>query len=159
MTILKAFARPARNYVVSTANVKDFDPIQMPSQCISHPRASPRPSGGYRIFRTNKMRTSPPIGVSGPRPRSTALDQGFVLDDDANAFFTTAESFVQPQASEFDGFTSVAISEKSAGSRTILGCRSTDSRHFRLSANWPCAAVAQVLWGAEDQRPRSSAAA
>jgi hypothetical protein len=27
-------------------------------------------------------------------------DQGFVLDDDANAFFTTAESFHQLQASE-----------------------------------------------------------
>jgi hypothetical protein len=26
--------------------------------------------------------------------------QGFALDDDANAFFTTAESFDQPQASE-----------------------------------------------------------
>jgi hypothetical protein len=29
-----------------------------------------------------------------------AADQGFVLDDDANAFFTAAESFDQPQASE-----------------------------------------------------------
>ena len=26
--------------------------------------------------------------------------QGFALDDDANAFFTTAESFDQPQTSE-----------------------------------------------------------
>jgi hypothetical protein len=29
-----------------------------------------------------------------------ALDQGFVLDDDANAFFTTAENFAQLQVSE-----------------------------------------------------------
>lgn len=29
-----------------------------------------------------------------------ALDQGFVPDDDANVFLTTAESFDQPQASE-----------------------------------------------------------
>jgi hypothetical protein len=29
-----------QNCTDSTANVKDFDPIQTPSQCISHPRAS-----------------------------------------------------------------------------------------------------------------------
>ena len=29
-----------------------------------------------------------------------AQDQGFVRDDEANAFFTTAESFDQPQTSE-----------------------------------------------------------
>ena len=43
--------------------------------------------------------------VLGPE---RVLDQGFVRDDDANAFFTTAESFDQLQASELssqrDGF-------------------------------------------------------
>jgi hypothetical protein len=40
-----------------------------------------------------------PFG-SGRDEVNPALDQGFVLDDVANASFTTAESFDQPQASE-----------------------------------------------------------
>jgi hypothetical protein len=57
---------------------------------------------------------SPPIAVeewnaqvvvsalsgSGRDEFNPALDQGLVLDDDAKASFTTAESFNQPQASE-----------------------------------------------------------
>ena len=38
-------------------------------------------------------------GTTGELNASTR-DQGFVLDDDANASLTTAESFNQPQASE-----------------------------------------------------------
>jgi hypothetical protein len=42
-----------------------------------------------------------------------APDQGFVLDDDANASFTAAESFDQPQASELSSQS--ADFERSAG--------------------------------------------
>jgi hypothetical protein len=38
--------------------------------------------------------------VGGEVSLAIALDQGFVLDDDANAFFTTAENFAQLQDSE-----------------------------------------------------------
>ena len=38
--------------------------------------------------------------VHGARCAGSALDYGFVLDDDAKAFFTTAENFDQLQVSE-----------------------------------------------------------
>ena len=38
--------------------------------------------------------------VGGEVSPAPAFDQGFVLDDDANAFFTTAENFAQLQVSE-----------------------------------------------------------
>jgi hypothetical protein len=41
-----------------------------------------------------------PTAQSSPVGSRSALDQGIILDDDANAFFTAAESFGQPQASE-----------------------------------------------------------
>jgi hypothetical protein len=37
--------------------------------------------------------------VGGEVNPALAFDQGFVLDDDANAFFTTAENFAQLQVS------------------------------------------------------------
>src|SRR5512141_3096357 len=51
--------------------------------------------------RRKRQQFSPSAGNSrGALVAALASDQGFVLDDDANAFFTTADIFAQLQVSE-----------------------------------------------------------
>jgi hypothetical protein len=82
--------------------------------------------------------------VGGEVSSALAFDQGFVLDDDANAFFTTAENFAQLQVSEpssqrvdFDRSTGRFAAEEGGfvGVNTIGG--PTDGRALSRSA-WSC---------------------
>jgi hypothetical protein len=72
--------------------------------------------------RTCRLSSRPFRGPDESQSGTRSGDQGFVLDDEANAFFTTAESFDQPQA--------IALSSQRVDFDRSAGCFATGEDWF-----------------------------
>jgi len=101
---------------------------QRPQSNAGNPIAKVQGGGGWNVRLCHERKSLRRVG--GEAWPTQTLNQGFVLGDDANAFFTTAESFAQLQVSvpssqraDFDRSTSRLAAEEGGflGVNTIGG--------------------------------------